>query len=82
MLGAANCDHQLTNECRELELVMIPLLRAMAPALLDEPGIGVFLAAQILVSWSHPGRCRDEAAFARLGGVARDMEPLGLAGLV
>lgn len=42
----------------------------MAPALLDEPGMGVLMAAQILVSWSHPGRCRDEAAFARLGGVA------------
>ena len=61
---------QLTDECRELELAMIPLVRSMAPALLDEPGIGVLMAAQILVSWSHPGRCRDEAAFARLGGVA------------
>lgn len=60
----------LTVECRELEKAMIPLIRAMAPALLDEPGVGVLLAAQILVSWSHPGRCRDEAAFARLGGVA------------
>lgn len=49
---------------------MLPLVRSMAPALLDEPGIGVLVAAQILVSWSHPGRCRDEAAFARLGGVA------------
>ena len=49
---------------------MVPLVRAMAPALLNEPGVGVLMAAQILVSWSHPGRCRDEAAFARLGGVA------------
>ncbi|HZE17057.1 MAG TPA: IS110 family transposase [Mycobacterium sp.] len=61
---------QLTDECRELEAAMIPLVRSMAPALLEEPGIGVLMAAQILVSWSHPGRCRDEAAFARLGGVA------------
>lgn len=61
---------QLTSECRDLEAAMVPLIRSMAPALLDEPGIGVLLAAQILVSWSHPGRCRDEAAFARLGGVA------------
>ena len=61
---------QLTDECRELELAMTPLVRSMAPDLLDEPGIGVLMAAQILVSWSHPGRCRDEAAFARLGGVA------------
>ena len=40
----------LTDECRELELAMIPLVRTMAPALLDEPGIGVLMAAQILVS--------------------------------
>lgn len=49
---------------------MIPLVRSMAPALLDKPGVGVLMAAQILVSWSHPGRCRDEAAFARLGDVS------------
>ncbi len=49
---------------------MIPLVRTMAPRLLEEPGVGVLMAAQILVSWSHAGSCRDEAAFARLGGVA------------
>ena len=32
--------------------------------------VGVLVAAQLLVSWSHPGRCRSEAAFARLAGVA------------
>lgn len=68
--STANRVRQLTDECRELEQAMNPLVRAMAPALLDEPGIGVLIAAQILVSWSHPGRCRNEAAFARLGGVA------------
>lgn len=68
--STANRVSQLTDECRELESAMIPLVRSMAPALLDEPGVGVLMAAQILVSWSHPGRCRDEAAFARLGGVA------------
>ena len=26
--------------------------------------------AQLVISWSHPGRIRSEAAFARLGGVA------------
>lgn len=70
MRSTANRVRHLTEECRELELAMIPLVRSMAPDLLDEPGIGVLMAAQILVSWSHPGRCRDEAAFARLGGVA------------
>ena len=27
-------------------------------------------AAQVFIAWSHPGRCRNEAAFARLAGVA------------
>jgi transposase len=42
----------------------------LAPQLLDQPGIGPLLAAQLLLSWSHPGRLRSEAAFARLAGAA------------
>ena len=38
--------------------------------LLDEPGVGPIVAAQLLVAWSHRGRLRSEAAFARLAGVA------------
>ncbi|WP_151901802.1 hypothetical protein [Tsukamurella tyrosinosolvens] len=68
--STANRIRQLTDECGEFELVMLPLVRAMTPTLLDEPGIVVLIAAQILMSWSRPGRCRDEAALARLGGVA------------
>jgi len=41
-----------------------------APALLDEPGVGPIVAAQLIVACSHPGRLRSEAAFARLAGVA------------
>ena len=37
---------------------------------LEEPGVGPIVAAQLIVSWSHPGRVRSEAAFARLAGVA------------
>jgi len=40
----------------------------MAPALLSQPGIGPITAAQLLISWSHPGRFRSEAAFAMLAG--------------
>ena len=47
-------------------------VRALAPALLDEPGVGPIVAAQLIVAWSHPGRLRSEAAFARLAGVAPD----------
>jgi transposase len=40
------------------------------PTLLAEPGVGPVVAAQLLVSWSHRGRVRSEAAFAALAGVA------------
>jgi transposase len=59
-----------TREAAELERELLGHLRALAPALLDEPGVGPIVAAQLIVAWSHPGRLRSEAAFARLAGVA------------
>jgi transposase len=41
---------------------------ALAPGLLDAPGVGPVTAARVAVAWSHPGRCRDDAAFASLAG--------------
>jgi transposase len=46
------------------------LVAKLAPCLLGELGVGALTAAQLLVSWSHPGRVRSEAAFAMLAGVA------------
>lgn len=46
------------------------LATELVPQLLAEPGIGPVSAAQIYATWSHPGRVRSEAAFARLAGVA------------
>ncbi|WP_407791855.1 IS110-like element ISAar41 family transposase (plasmid) [Streptomyces sp. L7] len=43
---------------------------ALAPGLLDKPGVGPFTAAVFLTAWSHPGRVRSEAAFATLAGAA------------
>lgn len=43
---------------------------ALAPSLLAKPGVGPFSAAVFLTAWSHPGRIRSEAAFARLAGAA------------
>jgi len=40
-------------------------VRLLAPQLLDEPGVGPIVAAQLIVAWSHHGRVRSEAAFAR-----------------
>jgi transposase len=59
-----------TSEAEELERELLGHVRALAPALLDEPGIGPVVAAQLLVAWSHHGRLRSEACFARLAGVA------------
>jgi transposase len=46
------------------------LVAAVAPWLLELPGVGPISAAQVLVSWSHAGRRRSEAAFAALAGVS------------
>jgi transposase len=61
---------QLTAEERELAQEIDTLTRKLAPQLLSQPGIGPPLAAQIVLSWSHPGRLASEAAFARLAGAA------------
>ena len=60
----------LTTEIAELKAPIAELVEGTAPYLLDQPGIGPITAAQVLIAWSHPGRCRNEAAFARLAGVA------------
>ena len=45
-------------------------VKAVAAWLLDEPGVGRFVAAELIVAWSHKGRIHGEAAFARFAGVA------------
>jgi Transposase IS116/IS110/IS902 family len=45
------------------------LVWAAAAWRLEVPGVGPLSAAQVLVSWSHAGRFRSEAAFAALAGV-------------
>jgi transposase len=57
-------------EARQLGKELRALVQVMAPALLAQPGVGPVTAAQLLISWSHPGRLRSEAAFAMLAGVA------------
>lgn len=58
----------LDAEERALKREIAALVERIAPPLLAEPGIGPISAAQVLVAWSHPGRLRSEAAFARLAG--------------
>src|SRR6266536_691476 len=59
-----------TLDAAQLEHEILGHVRALAPRLLDEPGVGPIVAAQLIVAWSHHGRLRSEAAFARLAGVA------------
>ncbi len=59
-----------TAEAADLATEILAHVRALAPGLLDEPGVGPIVAAQLIVAWSHRGRVRSEAAFARLAGVA------------
>jgi transposase len=60
----------LTAEERELKREIQARVARLAPALLAQPGVGPVAAAQVLISWSHHGRFRSDAAFARLAGAA------------
>lgn len=60
----------LEAEAADLESDLEVLISRICPAVLAEPGVGVFSAAELLNAWSHAGRLRSEAAFAMLGGAA------------
>jgi transposase len=46
------------------------IVNDIVPGLTKHPGIGPVSAAQAIVSFSHAGRCRNDAAFSRLAGVS------------
>lgn len=66
----ARRSHVLEAEAAEHERAIRDLVRTWRPDLLQLIGVGPIVAATVLTAWSHPGRCRDEAAFAMLAGVA------------
>lgn len=57
-------------QLRENRKQLRDLVDELAPGLTDRFGIGPVSAAQTVVSFSHPGRCRHEAAFATLAGTS------------
>ena len=59
-------DRQLTENNKQLA----GIVEELAPGLLQRPGLGPVSLAQAITSWSHHGRCRSEAAYARLGGAS------------
>lgn len=61
----------LDEEIKALNNQLDALVRAAAPDLLELPGVGVEIAGQFLITaGDNPARIRNEAAFAKLCGVA------------
>ncbi len=60
----------LRTEADQHERAIRAIVTTWRPDLLHLPGVGPIVAATVLTAWSHPGRCRNEAAFAMLAGTA------------
>ena len=60
----------LQTEAAEHERAIRQIVSSWRPDLLEVRGVGPIVAAVVLTAWSHPGRCRNDAAFAMLAGVA------------
>lgn len=61
----------LHEEIKITEAQLWPLLRVLAPSLLAESGVGLDVAAKLIVAaGENPGRMRSEASFAALGGTS------------
>ena len=61
---------RLNDEIADHDADLTELTARHCPQLLAEFGVGPVSAAWIYIAWSHPGRCRNEAAFANLAGTA------------
>ncbi len=62
--------HFLDAEALAHEKAIRAIVRTWRPDLLELTGVGPIVAATVLTAWSHPGRCRNDAAFAMLAGAA------------
>jgi transposase len=60
----------LETEANELQRAIGKIVNDVAPELIAERGVGPITGAVVFCAWSHPGRYRNEAAFASLAGVA------------
>jgi transposase len=61
---------RLSSEVAEAERALAALVAEVAPALLEECGVGPVCGAQLLVSSGDPARMRSEASFAALAGTS------------
>jgi transposase len=62
--------HALEAEAADHERAIRVIVRSWRPDLLEVSGVGPIVAAVVLTAWSHPGRCRSDAAFAMLAGAS------------
>jgi transposase len=62
--------HEATRALKANKAQLAQIANDLAPGITSQPGIGPVSAAQAIVSFSHPGRCRNDAAFARLAGTS------------
>lgn len=60
----------LNDEADAHEATLRSIVASWRPDLLELTGVGPIVAATVLCAWSHPGRCRNDAAFANLAGTA------------
>ena len=65
-LALGQARRELTGNRQQLQVIV----EDIAPGLTSRNGVGPVSAAQAIVSFSHPGRCRSEAAFATLSGTS------------
>jgi transposase len=61
---------QARRQLKDNRAQLLAIAEDLAPGLTSRYGVGPVSAAQAIVSFSHPGRCRSEAAFAALGGTS------------
>ena len=59
---------QARGQLKDNRVQLLAIVDDIAPGLTSRFGVGPVGAAQANVSFSHPGRCRSEAAYAALGG--------------
>ena len=61
---------QARRQLKDNRAQLLAIVDDIAPGLTSRYGVGPVSAAQAIVSFSHPGRCRSEAAYAALGGTS------------
>ncbi len=61
---------QARQQLRDNRAQLLAIVEDIAPGLTSRFGVGPVSAAQAIVSFSHPGQCRSEAAYAALGGTS------------